>query len=237
MPRRPPEPLQTHRACEELTRLSMEHLPRDGSVGRPRRWRKGATVWAASDRADRVYFLERGQISVMRPNTRGRDVIVQVINPGEPFGELCFCAAEDGRFHSRALAVSESAGVEIGFNAFLQYLRQNSAALTSLAFGLCTRLSDAEQRIEVLAHRGAEARLGKLLLQLATRDRPPAAAGEVSLDTSQDQLARMSAMSRPHVTVVMGAFRRQGLVRYGRGQPLTVNTEALKVFLERAASA
>ena len=35
-------------------------------------------------------------------------------------------------------------------------------------FTLCLRLTDAEHRIEVMAHRGAEQRLGRLLLRLAT---------------------------------------------------------------------
>lgn len=51
------------------------------------------------------------------------------------------------------------------------------------------------------------------------------------LPVSHDDLAQMAAMSRPHVTVTMGRLRRQGLVRYGRGQALAVNVPALKSFL------
>ncbi len=52
---------------------------------------------------------------------------------------------------------------------FLGYLRQNRAALEAMMFTLCLRLTDAEHRIEVMAHRGAAQRLGRLLLRLATR--------------------------------------------------------------------
>jgi len=55
---------------------------------------------------------------------------------------------------------------EIKMSRFLGYLRQNRAALEAMMFTLCLRLTDAERRI--VAHRGAEQRLGRLLLRLAT---------------------------------------------------------------------
>ncbi|MBA3569807.1 MAG: helix-turn-helix domain-containing protein [Pyrinomonadaceae bacterium] len=55
----------------------------------------------------------------------------------------------------------------------------------------------------------------------------------IQLSVSHDELAKMAAMSRPHVTVTMGAFRRRGLVRYGRNCPLGVNVEALTKHLNR----
>ncbi|MBA3563318.1 MAG: Crp/Fnr family transcriptional regulator [Gammaproteobacteria bacterium] len=73
-------------------------------------------------------------------------------------------------------------------------------------------MSETERRVEVLAYRGAEERLGRLLLQLAAA--PGGEESEVALHVSHEDLARMAAMSRAHVTVTMGRFRRRGIVRY-----------------------
>jgi DNA-binding NarL/FixJ family response regulator len=48
-----------HRDCEALTGITLDHLPRDGSLGRVRRFAKGAYVWQPDDAADRIYFLRR----------------------------------------------------------------------------------------------------------------------------------------------------------------------------------
>ena len=56
---------------------------------------------------------------------------------------------------------------EVKMSRFLGYLRQKRAALEAMMFTLCLRLTDAERRIEVMAHRVAEQRLGRLLLRLA----------------------------------------------------------------------
>ena len=220
-----------HLACQTLTGLTLEHLPRSGSLGRIRRFRKGADIWRPEDRADRIYFLQRGQAAVMTGDAEGHEVIMRMIGTGELFGEICFCAPEKGLQHTVARAIVASEALEIKCRDFVNYLQQNSQALTALMFTFCERLSEMERRVEVLAHRGAEDRLGRLLLHLANA--PGEGEGEVMLHVGHDELAQMAAMSRSHITVTMGKFRSRGIVRYGRNQPLVVNIAALKSHLNK----
>ena len=97
-----------------------------------------------------------------------RPVALRTIEPDPPFGELCLCSVRTGVRGNTACALVESEAFEIKLTNFLGYLHQNRAALDALMFTLCLRLTDAEHRIEVMAHRGAEQRLGRLLLRLAT---------------------------------------------------------------------
>jgi CRP-like cAMP-binding protein len=213
-------------------------VPRDGSRGRLWRYRKGADVWRPHDRADSIYFLQRGQLIEVIGDADGREVILRVIEVGQPVGELCFCGGPTKVRRSIIRANTESEAVEIKLDVFMNYLQENRDVLTAFVFTFCIRLADAERRIEVLAHRGAEQRLGRLLLHLAAAPQNQARAnattrpGEVRLDVSHDELAQRAAMSRPHVTVTMGRLRRRGFVRYERGYPLVVNVEALTKYLE-----
>lgn len=233
MSRREAPPFSNHRSCRILTGLTLNHLPRDGSVGRLRLYRKGANIWRDDDRSDRIYFLQRGQVSVLTGDPHGHEVVMQVIGAGEPFGELCFCAEKDGLRHTVARAITASEAVEIKRPDFVNYLRDHTDALEAFVLTFCIRLSDAERRAEVLAYRGAEDRLGRLLLQLAATRGQPSQQGEstVVLRVSHDDLAQMAAMSRSHVTVTMGKLRRQGLVDYARNRPLWVNVPQLTNYL------
>jgi len=222
-----------HLSCHNLTGLSLEHLPKDGSLGRVRRYRKGADIWRPDDRANRIYFLNRGQVAVMSGDSEGNEVIMQVIERGEPFGELCFCSQEKGLRHTTGRAVVESDVLEIKHRDFVSYLQQHTDALLNFTFTLCERLSEMKLRVGVLAHRGAEGRLGRLLLQLAA---PPGqqhteGTNEVPLHIGHEELAKMAAMNRSHVSVTMGKLRRRGLVRYERNRPLVVDVAALTAYL------
>lgn len=229
MPKPEAHPFSSHLACQTLTGLTLEHVAADNSLGRIRQYRKGADIWRPDDRADRIYFLKRGQVAVMTSDVQGHELILRVIEVKEPFGELCFCSQEKGLRHTTGRAVIASEALEVRHKDFVDYLQQNRAALTAFLFTFCTRLSEMERRVEVLAHRGAEERLGRLLLQLASA--PGGQESEVVLHVSHDELAQMAAMSRAHVTVTMGKFRQRGFVRYERSRPLAVDVALLKAHL------
>ena len=222
-----------HLPCLTLTGLALEHLPEDGSLGRTKRYRKGEEIWRPDDRADRIYFLRRGQAVVMTGDSKGNEVIMQVIEKGEPFGELCFCSQEKGLRHTTGRAVVESEVLEIKLREFMSYLQKNTEALMNFVFTFCVRLSEMKLRVGVLAHRGAEERIGRLLLQLAAHPGQQHTEGtnEVPLHIGHEELAKMAAMNRSHVTVTMGKLRKRGLVRYERNRPLVVDVPALTAYL------
>lgn len=229
-----PEPqLPEHRDCMTLTGLTLEHLPSDRSIGHSHHFPKGSFLWTAESTGHSLYFLERGQVVIMLNDETGCEVIIRVIKPGEPFGELCFCWERDQPRRNCAEASVDSTVVQVGFDDFMTYLQRDADALRAFTFTFCKRLADAERRIEVLSHRGAEARLGRLLLQLAAAGGMTSSTrqGEIKLLVGHDDLARMAAMTRPHVSVTMGKLRNRGLVHYDRGSQLTVDVVRLAEYV------
>ncbi len=221
-----------HLPCQTLTGFTLEHLPRDGSLGRVKRYRKGAVIWYPDDLADRIYFLRRGHVAVLMSDADGHEVILRMVSAGEPFGELCFCAQEHGIRHTEGRARADSDVLEIKHTDFVSYVRRSRDTLTAFLFTFCEQLSDMERRVAVLTHRGAEARLGHLLLQLANARGTHE--GKVVLYVSHAELAQMAAMSRAHVTVTLGKFRQRGVVQYARNRPLVVNVPVLKAHVNEA---
>jgi len=173
---------------------------------------------------------------IMTANPDERPVALRTIEPDQPFGELCLCSVRTGIRGTTACAVIESEALEIKLSNFLGYLHQNRAALHALMFTLCLRLTDAEHRVEVMAHRGAEQRLGRLLLRLAASRGRTGRVGRrdhVAVPVSHRELAEASGMSRPHVTVTMGRLRRRTLVQYERDGLVRVDVASLADYLGR----
>ena len=225
-----------HRDCEALTGITLDHLPRDGSLGRVRRFAKGAFVWRPDGAADRIYFLRKGRVVVSTAKPHERPVALRTIEPNQPFGELCLCSVRGGCRGTTASAVVASETFEIKLIQFLNYLRQNRPVIEAMMFTLCLRLTDAEHRIEVMAHRGAEQRLGRLLLRLASSPGRKGSLGirdSVAVSVSQNELAQLAGMSRPHVTVTMGRLRSLRLVQYERESLVRVDVTGLTEYLGR----
>ncbi len=234
MPQNNITPLPDHHDCEILTGLTAGNVPRDNSLGRARRHRKGGNIWKPDDRSDGIFFLQSGQVAIVSSDRDGREIAFGVIKPGEPFGELCFCAPKKHfRRGTYARAVVKSEVLEIKLDDFMGFLQTSRDLLTAFTFTFCCRLSDCQRRVEFLAYRGAEERLGRVLLHVAaTRGKPSdALSGQTVLPVSHDELAQMAAMSRPHVSVTMNKLRERGFVDYGRNRSLMVDVPALRKHL------
>lgn len=240
MTRTPQEwPFLECRTCLTLTLLTKDVLSPDRPLGRSRRFRKHAALWRPEDRADRLFFLESGAVDIFSMDLRGNELLLQVVQSGHAFGELCFCAQGQGLRNTTARATTAVTAREIPYTTFVQYVRSRPEVLSALLFTFCLRLSDCETRTEVLAQRGAEERVGRLLLHLAAgplASPDPREVGWVIVTVAHSEIARMAAMSRPHVTVTLGKFRHRRLIEYVRGQPLSINLPALTAHLTKIAS-
>jgi CRP-like cAMP-binding protein len=229
---REPE-LPNHGSCERLTGLTIEHVPRDGSIGRMRRFVAGDTLWRPEDRTDRVLFLEQGEAAIIVSDSTGQEFTIRTLGRGEPLGELCFCAGMDQRRRTVCRATAAGSLLEVTRDDFFAYLQSRPDVLTALTYTFCARLHDAEQRLDVLMHRGAERRLGRMLLSLATTQGTRNADGtQAVISIRHDELAALTAMNRSHVTVTLGRLRERGLIAYSRRQPITVNIQLLTAYLQ-----
>lgn len=124
--------------------------------------------------------------------------------------------------------------VRCSYDDFRRSIRDDLALVDSVIQTFCTRVSDAEQRMQILACRDARKRLGRLLLHLAVMKTPRGAdvGEETALTITHSDLAAMAALSRPHVTVLMTELRARRLVSYGRSGPLRISTARLRRILD-----
>lgn len=226
--------LADHRDCLGLSEAVRAH-PAFQEIGRETRYRKGAYIWRPEDAADRLYVLKQGQVVELRGSSASNTIITRVVIPGEPFGYLCFCTPKGGVRGSSARATSDAVALEVKFVGVIAKLQSDEKLLTEMLFQFCTRLTEAGRRLEVLTYRGAQDRLGHLLIDLGQSRGAPVdkAADTVRVPMTHDHLAQMSAMSRSHVTVTMVSFRKAGLVQYSRDEPLVIRLSALREYLKR----
>lgn len=159
----------------------------------------------------------------------GRDFMSDVLWHGRRFRP--FNVVDD--FNREGLTIEVD--LNLPAERVVRVLERIAAVLVNFTFTLCERLSEMKLRVGVLAHRRAEERLGRLLLQLAA---PPGqqqteGTNEVPLHIGHEELAKMAAMNRSHVSVTMGKLRRQGLVRYERNRPLVVDVPAFTAYLSK----
>lgn len=202
-------------------------LGADRVPGHTRTFRKGALLWVRNQPSGSVFLVKRGEVEILVPGHKSRDTVIQVVKPGEICGLASFNRKRISPTTGRALVQTEV--LEIAIEDFLALLARSPRMARSVIVSACERLAFAEERIHILAQRGAEDRIVALLLQLARRRGHPSLAQPdfVRLAVTHAELARLAGMNRAHVSVVLNRLRVKDLIRYGRGNPPQVNMPAL----------
>jgi CRP-like cAMP-binding protein len=172
--------------------------------------RREQQVYAPHEAIREVYFPVSGMISLVAQLGSGEQAEVGIIGRDGMSGLPLYAGARNLMFRAAVQIPGEAlvadADVVVKAQERSPAVRQVIERATSSLIALigqtaaCNRAHDVEQR------------LARWLL--VSRD----AAGEESLELTQEYLAMMIGVQRPTVTLAAGAFQRDGLIEYRRGK-------------------
>lgn len=196
-------------------------------VGTPLHVPRNGTIYRQSERADCVYYVERGLVRVDFAAPDGRHAIVAVLGPGSFLGEASLDARE--RWRSNATALLHSRIIAIPKENLHRLLRANPSFARQFISYLARRIGRAEEDLADLQLHSIEKRLARALLLLA--DITDETGNQTALAAVNQQiLAEIVGTTRPRVSQFLGKFRREGHVS-GRTQ-LRVHSTLAKVLLK-----
>ncbi len=182
-------------------------LQRLASLATQRRYSAGEVVFSQGDPGDALYGVVSGKIRISTGATDGREVSLNIMEPGDTFGEIALL--DGGERTAAATADVPSELVSIRREHFLDMLeREPSLALELLR--LCgQRLRWTSGLFEDAALLDVPSRLAKRLVGLVQD-------GD-SISISQEELAGFLGVSRQVVNQYLQGWKDQGWIKLGRG--------------------
>ena len=171
--------------------------------------KKKAFVYSEGDRADTVYILKEGRIKITRLAEDGKELTMDIIEPGDIFGELTIAGEEERETSAEAL---EDSFVCIlsrqNFEAFLAMRPHLTLAITKW---IGARLRKIESRLENLIFQDVHARLYSLLQELSEKYGKETPAGRrIDIKLSHQELANLIGSTRETVTFELNKMKRRG---------------------------
>lgn len=182
-----------------------------------RRVRRGQVIFQKGDSGSSMMAVLHGRVRISAMSTDGKEVTLNVINPGEVFGEI---ALLDGKPRSAdATAAEETLLLVVERRHFLPFLTRNQDLALRLLGVLCERLRQTSLALEQIALLDLPARLAIVLLKLAgSYGRIVASGGtRIELKLSQRDLSTLVASSRESVNKQLGAWREGGVIAMDDG--------------------
>jgi CRP-like cAMP-binding protein len=190
---------------------------------RPRRYRRGETVFVTGDPGTSLCVVSTGRIKLALSSTEGREVILDMLGPGEVFGEL---ALLDGEPRSAdAVAVEASELLLLARDAFLRFLRDRPEVAINLLGVLSRRLRRDAQLVQDVAFLDVPGRLARTILRLASSDE----GGMLRTPRlTQSDLAAAAGTTRETLNKFLGIFAEQGLIQWDNGRVTVLDSERLR---------
>ncbi len=207
--------------CPRCRGLSPDSLERVASLAVQRSFRSGAVVFSPGDPGDALYAIVSGRIRISAGAADGKELFLNIMEPGDSFGEIALL--DGGARTASATATAPTELLSIRREHFTALLaREPGVALELLR--LCgERLRWTSGQVEDTWLLDAPARLAKRLLSLAELH-GKRAGNSVRLQISQEDLASFLGVSRQVVNQYLQTWKGRGWVDLGRGA-ITVRDE------------
>jgi CRP/FNR family cyclic AMP-dependent transcriptional regulator len=185
----------------------------------------GAIVFSQSDPGDALYGVVTGKIRISASSPNGREVFLNIMEPGDTFGEI---ALLDGRHRTATASVTApSELIIITREHFLDLLKREPQLASHVIQLLCQRIRWTSGLAEESALLSVPARLARRLLSLGElhgRETP----NGVELTISQEEVARFLGLSRQAINQYLQNWKLQRWVSLGRGKITIVDGHALR---------
>ena len=178
------------------------------------RMRKREFVFRVGDPGDAVYLLLAGRIKTYKISPSGREVILWFGFPGEVFG-LVESPHNRGRMvNVQACETTELA--KIAGPRFREFLAAHPDVSQTCIRIVASRMGMLANRLVYLMADNAEARIAKLLVDLAARYHEPKDGAEHPIGLTHQEIANITGVQRQTVTRILGKFTARGAlaVRY-----------------------
>jgi CRP/FNR family transcriptional regulator, cyclic AMP receptor protein len=208
----------------------LAHLPCSSIM----EFRKGQVIYNQDQPSTSIFLVIDGKVKVSRLADDGHQVVVDIYQKDEFFGESAFLSS--ARRDEQALAL-EGVKVMAWTTAEIEDLvtRRPRLAIALLQI-LVGRSVEFGHRIESFSVDNIARRLARTLIRFSERLGQKSEDGAVQMmPFTHELLSQYVGTSREIVTHYMNQFRRQGYLRYSR-KGILLYREALKDWLRQQAA-
>jgi CRP/FNR family cyclic AMP-dependent transcriptional regulator len=178
-------------------------------------------VYFPDEPSHAIFFLKEGHVKISRLTSGGNEMILDVIGPGEVFGELSLLGDEEPP-NEIAEALDNVLICTMRSEDFESLLKMNPELNFQVTKRIGLRLKKIEERVTDLLFKDVRKRIANFLVNLA--EELGKVKGEViivKLHLSHQEIGLLTGSARQTVTTTLNEFRSLGLIDFS-SRDLTV---------------
>jgi len=200
------------------------------AAGQRRHYQPRQTIFQKHDAGSFMLAVLSGCVRVCIYSSEGREIALNLIQPGEVLGEI---AVLDGRARTAdAVAIDVVEALVLDRRDLLALLKDRPAAAVAMLEMLCQRLRRTSGQVEALAFHDLPRRLAMLLLRLADDTGVATPDGvRIARPLAQRDLARLIGSTRESVNRQLRTWSTEEIIASDRGYITIRDFDALSLVV------
>jgi len=176
-----------------------------------RRYTSKSTIIYAGDKADVLYYIAKGTVSVLVEQQKdNKEMVIAYLNEGEFFGEMGLF--EDGVRSAWIKAKSDCEISEISYSKFRELTDKNPEFLLALTKQITNRLKETTKKATSLAFLDVTGRVARTLHDLCMQPDAMTHPDGMQIKITRQEIGRIVVCSREMVGRVLKELEAQGLI-------------------------
>ena len=228
-----PSHVQLLKNSSFFSELADQDLERIAALTKLRSYRQKEVVVQQGDPAGDMALIVSGHLKVVSSDPEGRDAALNIMRPGEVFGEVSLFDGEPRS--AKIVALEPCECLILPRDAFLSFLTQSPAIAVKLLSVMARRLRKLTERAEDIAFLKVSARLAKRVASLATEFGKPQDDGwRVSFKLSQQEIGDLIGATRESANKHIKLWEARGLVSQQGGHLIVHDLDGLRALESEA---
>ncbi len=187
--------------------LSRKHLGELSMIVVDQIFKKGQEIFSEGDEGTGFYVVVTGRVKIYKVSWEGREQILHIFGPGEPFGEVPVFTGQ--RFPASAASIEQSRIFFFPKEAFVKLIRREPELALGMLAVLSMRLRRFANLVEDLSLKEVPGRLAAYLLYLSQKNQNSL---DLELDISKTQLASLLGTIPETLSRILAKMKKNGLI-------------------------
>ncbi len=193
---------------------------------RRRSFERGETVVQEGDPSDSLHLVAAGRLAVRVSTSDGENVTINLLGPGDYFGELSLLDGQPPVRSATIVALERSQTLALSATEFRALRARHRSADQLLLMLMARRIEELSARLLEATYDGLDRRVHRRLADLS--EMYGEAPGPATIPLTQEHLAELVGGTRPSVNQILQRLAAEGVLELGRGRIVVLDRDRLE---------
>ena len=188
------------------------------------------TIFSEGDPSDRLYLLSKGNVKIIKHTVMGKDIILEVMSPGDIFGGVA--VLDNKPYPATAQAMKAAKIIWIRRGDLMKVMDEYPDLKLEIVRYFSDKLRDSHEMLKNIATERVERRIASLLLKLSEKAGIDAEGYKmIDFPLTRQEISEMVGTTVETCIRTMSKFQKSGMIRTADGS-ISIRPDALRRLLD-----